>query len=229
MLTSVLAVAGCSVVHDPGMHQAPPLPPSSVCTEFAQVICDAKARCCPTGSDALCRGLTIAACDAALSATIQAPENGYDPAAGGRQLNYLAQLAATCDPEYFAHLRTPQGVFQMFRGTAAGGGSCTDGGGTVQPFACLDDNQACLPTLTGSYLCGDLVGVEQPCVGSFTCIEGLYCESRPIAGDACVPRLAPGSACTLDDQCEALACVGNACLDPADSAEVAQAYCNPGF
>jgi hypothetical protein len=112
------------------------------------------------------------------------------------------------------------------------GGACAFDDECGADLACLpaDGGRACAPRLVAAGACTSsrdcqvdalclqgacarLPTVSEPCAATRACLGGV-CQPSALAANVfiCLPPLAPGSSCSLDDECASGRCVQGACL-----------------
>lgn len=179
----------------------------------------------------------------------------YDPAAGGRCVAYIQQVASTCGVQPVE----PGTRFQddqvcghdLFVGNVSPGGACAFGSDCAQPASC-DPLQPATSDGNFDFVCVNRPHGKEgdPCVGSCTITEGscnptpgpsgAYCYTEDdlyCAGDGTCHADGPGAACSADSPCndtafcnarnvcEALGAAGAQC---SDSSQCQRAfYCDP--
>ncbi|MDH5675871.1 MAG: hypothetical protein OEZ06_27355 [Myxococcales bacterium] len=208
--------------------------PGTICARLAEIQCQAEQDCCPSpGRDfASCKATMEAGCTSELMADVIAadPVTGFDPVHAEAAFTKLEELATTCDIAVASFGESLDGLRGMFKGTVAGGGSCTPANVTNKAMAgaalasCLDPDQfACRPTLVPPWNCRPLSASGEPCFTDVNCQAGLFCDNPELllTGSDCLPRKAAGEACELPNECLSLACRGGLCAEN----DVTSAYC----
>ncbi len=225
LATAVVLVAACGgATRKGGSPQGLPVSKDAFPAALARAFCTHFAPCCSQAhipfDEAACEKRTTA------SAMTQVAGDGYstyDPAAGGRCVAYMEQLASSCgvpplDPSSRFHDERVCS-HDLFTGDAPPGAACAYGNDCAQPASC-DPVQPATADGTFAHVC-----VSRPhgkageaCVGFCTITQGsgpeecsptpgppgAYCyleDDLHCAADGTCHADGPGAACSSDSPC----------------------------
>jgi len=223
-------VTGCGG-DDDGGPVSTPIPAADFCMEWLTAACDAEQRCCDdpsmrSESAGACLTASLTACQSFFGAIVGDARTGYNPAQAGVFLARGKAYASSCDPAVRAWAGTDSGFASIFDGTVALGGDCTPSSLLdpveliVAAVECADPNACAVratPALTGT--CQARVGAGAVCATNIECTDGLRCN-----GGSCGAKVADGSPCTGDGDCQSNKCTVGVC----EVNTVNSVYCAPG-
>lgn len=211
ILALSLSLGGCFAVNDPEAHLPDPLAAEDFCVTFAQVLCDAVSGCCDLYEFELstCVERVGLSCTDSLSGVVTDPRTGYDAEEAAIQLTIGAQLASTCDPEFFAWYQRRDRLLSFAQGSVDPGGSC-DPLGTEQAtdlesarfYSCRELGICTADSFSGPWACERPAAMGEPCLPRGAgCQVGLSCLEG-----TCGPRSPLGGPCFIDADCESYVC-----------------------
>jgi len=222
LLPLLLVLAGCEA--ETPIETGPPVSPEALCSEVAEIVCDAAESCCEAGGAGTdCERTQASRCMDSLGAMVGDPRVGYVPERAGALLAHVRERAAGCfqeEPFALAELDV------IFEGTIPSGGDCSPG------------------ATDGAVTTAELHRAAVACEDGATCRIRLAwddaplgtCEPRESAGDHRCSHpydCTAGSFCDLPDgwrigdwgRCIALRDDGWAC---ASGIECTSGYCGEG-
>lgn len=225
----VTAAAACGDDDGGGSSHAEPIAASELCTAYLDGLCDANQRCCTTPSFAskeTCIAENMAECQMSLGTLAMDARTGYDPAFAGELLHDIGHFTEDCDPTI---VEAAEDLQTFFRGTVPEGGDCSitslmDFAPAVscqQPLACRLRASGLMAMGT----CSPKVGAGAECANHSECNDDLRCDKAPVDDlGACATRLALGSPCEDDRDCQSAQCIEDVCVAPTQEG----VYCEIG-
>jgi hypothetical protein len=211
--------------------------PGELCDRLATIQCAGEAFCCdaPGRDQDECYETMLAGCEDELylDDIAEAESSGFDEPYAATAFTEFEALAASCDPSIARFGYDLNGLRGMMKGTVSANGSCTPPGfpalipsntmAAVALASCANAaTSACVPAVS-LWRCKGLSAEGGDCFTDVNCQTGLYCDNPNLTLSAeCKPRLAPGEACELPNECTSLACRDGVCATDDD---VQAAYC----
>lgn len=227
-LALALAAPGCLLVEPPSGHMGgaasdagppdsglAPVSATAACGEIAMVACEGYETCCDSHSISMndCITALQSACDRQLGPIFRDPKAGYDPEIAAEVVAEGRALVATCDLGVVPWYHARSGLQRVLQGTVAPSQQCaTSADDAAAYFSCMDFSNGCIGDASSGFYCAARRATGFACHTDLDCVEADYCEgapgSNPIFGlpGRCQPRLAVGTACTIDAACATYLC-----------------------
>lgn len=241
VIALAFALAGCSLVNDPGDHRggtAPgvdagaadagpqPIAPADLCTELVRLLCEARLECCddPGQTYEECRTNAMTDCQMLVGPFLEDERTGYTPMRAGELIAEGRRIYRdSCSLEILDFLGTKERLLSMFDGTVPLNGSCSI---LEVPtlLSCERPELVCQPMGFGTQ-CLPVRTEGEPCAFDLACETGLYCPSG--MGATCAPQLADGAGpCAEGPDCQSYICNTTTMLCEPRTADV---YCLDPF
>lgn len=224
IVAAAFAVAGCSIVNDPGRHRSatdsgqhmdagmdaaadagtdaevdagPAVASGEYCAQLAELACDAHERCCGAPDAtflATCVEDLTQSCTSLITDLLSTPEVGYDPQLAHEALETGRAMALACDLALSDWAIDRTGLFKPFRGSLEEAATCV-----------LPGSEPNAASLIANFICADgrtcidqgTPGWRCAALGTNPCRNYLDCPDGYLCNlsSMCQPRTANDGFC----------------------------------